>query len=135
MVGGLGEEDGDVRIVQGVHDPLALPLADHEAEVTQQAQLMGGRRLFHLHGCGKLTDRARPFGQLGEDAHARRRRQGLHRLGDIGSGGGVEAARVAVSLHPVAHVERIYEHTFMRSLGAGVRLARGRPEAQQINAR
>jgi hypothetical protein len=114
VVGGLGEEDGDVRIVEGVDDPLALPLADYEAEVAQQAQLMRDRRLFHLDGRRQLPDRPWPLGQLGEDAHARRRSQGLHRLGDIGSRGGVEPAQVAVSLYCVAHVERIYEHTFMQ---------------------
>lgn len=77
----LVEQLGDVRVVQGVEDVLALPLADHESQLTQRAQLMRDGRGFHLHGLRELTHGARPLLEATEDLHAARRREHLHPLG------------------------------------------------------
>jgi hypothetical protein len=44
VVDGLLEQDAHVRVVQGVDDASAAPLARHETEVTQYAQLMRDSR-------------------------------------------------------------------------------------------
>ena len=44
---GFGQEDSDVVIVKGVDHLSALALADHEAKVAEQSELLGNRRLLH----------------------------------------------------------------------------------------
>jgi len=47
VVGGIVEQIGHVRVVQGVDDLPPVPLADHQAELTKQPQLMRHRRQLH----------------------------------------------------------------------------------------
>ena len=71
----------DVIIVQGVDDLAPLTLADHEAEVSHQPQLMGDGGILHPdRGC-ELADRCRPRVEPGEDSQPARRRESLHGLG------------------------------------------------------
>ena len=56
---GLVEQVGDVRIVEGVDDAAAVPFADHEPEVSEDAQLLGDGGAFHLDGGGELAHGAR----------------------------------------------------------------------------
>jgi hypothetical protein len=65
VVDGLVQEHGDVVVIQAVDDALAGAAAGDQAEVAQQPQLVGDRRLLHADSHGKLGDRARALAQPG----------------------------------------------------------------------
>src|SRR5690349_14003064 len=69
---GLVEEVGDVRVVQRIDHPASLALADDQAEMPEDAQLVRHRRWLHSDRLGDLTDRARRIAQPAEDLQAAR---------------------------------------------------------------
>ena len=90
VMDGLVQELGDVGVVQAVHDPAAVPMADDETEGPQQAQLVGDRRLFHADRGGELRDRMRATPEPAEDQQAGRSGQGLKSGRHDRRGGGVK---------------------------------------------
>ena len=92
----------DVRVVERVDHVAAAPLADDEPEMTKHAQLMRDRRCLHPDRVGELVHRAGALAEPGEDAHAARRRERLHRLGHLARGLGSMTAGRAVSFNTVA---------------------------------
>jgi hypothetical protein len=46
---GLGEQNPDVIVMQGINDVPALALADDEPELTQHPKLLGNGGLLHLN--------------------------------------------------------------------------------------
>ena len=87
---GLREQHADVIVVEGIDDASAPALANHEPEMTQHAQLLRYRGLFHLDLPCQLVDRARPGTETTEDPYPARSRQRLHRLRDDPGGIHVE---------------------------------------------
>ena len=79
--GGLHEQLGDVVVVERVDDPPAAALADHEAQVAQDAQLVGDGRALHPDRPGEVADRGRPGVQPREDPQTAGRGQRLQALG------------------------------------------------------
>ena len=78
----LLEQIGYVRVVQRVHDGPTVPLADDETEVAEDAQLVRDGRGLHLY-CGRqVVHRPIAEPELAEDAHAARRGECLHGLGN-----------------------------------------------------
>jgi hypothetical protein len=72
VVGGLGEEDGDVRIVEGVDDPLALPLAYHYQRTKARLGRQRGARVAQVELARRLAEaiwhmltRNQPFAPAG----------------------------------------------------------------------
>ena len=59
VVEGLLEQFVDVVVVERVDDRAAAALAGDQAEVAQQAQLVGTGGLFHAHGVGEFGRRTR----------------------------------------------------------------------------
>ena len=82
----LVQEVGNVRVMERVYDTAAAPLANDEPQVAEQAQLVGDCRSLHTDGLGERVHRARSLAQASEDTNAARRRQCLHRLGNLLSG-------------------------------------------------
>ena len=91
VVEGLVEEFGDVVVVEGVDDRAAVALAGDQAEVAQQAELVGAGGLFHADGVGEVGDRAGAFLEPGQDQQPGRGGQGLEGGGDVGGAGRVQA--------------------------------------------
>ena len=103
----LVEEVGDVRVVERVHDLAAVPLADHETELAEEAELVRDRGLLHPdRGC-KLTDRARRVAQSPENHHAAGRREGLHRVGNLTRRARVDIPVTSVAVNAMTHVARL----------------------------
>lgn len=71
---GLVEQVGDVGVVECVDHLAAAPLAEHQAEVAKQPQLVGDGRRLHGDRQGELVDRAGAVAKPSEDAHPARRR-------------------------------------------------------------
>jgi hypothetical protein len=115
VVDGLLQQDAHMRVVQGVDNASAAPLAGHESEVAKEAQLVRDGRSLHGDGLGQLPHGAGRLAQATEDAHATQGRQRLHRVGDLLGGRRVERRRARSSLHAVAHMLSIDEHVFTRS--------------------
>ncbi len=103
----LVEQVGDMRVVQRVDDLATVPLADHETELAEEAELVRHRRLLHPDRSSKLTDRARRAAQPSEDQHAAGRRQGLHRVGNLPRRVRVEIPAAGVSMKAVTHAVKI----------------------------
>ena len=103
MEDGLFEQVGDVGVVKGVDDAAAAPFADHEAEVTQDTQLLRDGGAFHRYRLGKFADRAWALAEAAEDAHPARGRERLHRLRNLARGGGVEFAAMRLAFDSVRH--------------------------------
>jgi hypothetical protein len=70
-------------VVQAVDHLTAAALAHHQAQVAQDAQLLGHRRLLHLDVAGELADRAGADRQAAEDPHPARGGECLHGVGDV----------------------------------------------------
>jgi len=101
----------DVLVVQRVVDAAAVALADDQAEMAKDAQLVGDRGAVHLDRGADLAHRCRSRVEVGEDAQAAGSRQCLHRLGNLPGYVAVEqVGRVGVSA--VAHSIRIAEELF-----------------------
>lgn len=66
----LVEEFGDMVVVERVDDRAAVAFAGHEAEVAQQAQLVGAGGGFHTGGVGEVADGAGAFLEAGQDVEA-----------------------------------------------------------------
>lgn len=79
---GLIDQLRDVAVVQRVHDPSAVPLADDEPDVLEQPQLMRDRGLLQADRLHQLGHRVRTFAELGQDQDAAGRRESLHRVRD-----------------------------------------------------
>ena len=71
VVDGLLEQDADVAVVEGVDDPAPLRVADDEAEVAEQAELVGDG------GCSIATASARSLTDQGESRSRARMRTRL----------------------------------------------------------
>ncbi len=90
VVDGFLEQDGDVCVVECVDDPAAASLPDDEAEMAEQAKLVGDGRWLHADRFGEVVDRPRRVAELGENAHAAGRRERLHRLRNVARGSRVD---------------------------------------------
>ena len=103
VVGGVVEQIGDVRVVQGVDDLPPAPLADDEAKVTQQAQLVRDRGQLHPNRRRKLPDRMGRLAQASEDQDPARRRERLHHHGHLLGDRPVDRAGVRFPPDSVSH--------------------------------
>lgn len=85
VVEGPFQEFGDVVVVQGLDDRAALALAGDQAEVAQQAQLVGAGGLFHAGGVGEFGGRAGALLKAGRGAgrRAHRHRHGAGGCSDL----------------------------------------------------
>ena len=99
----LVEQVGNVGVVQGVDDLSAAPLADNEAEMSQQTKLVRDRRLLHGDGRCEFTNRAGRLPKPTENADSARCRQRLHRVRDLTRRICVEGRDRRVCSNPVAH--------------------------------
>ncbi len=84
VIEGLIEEFGDVVVVEGVDDRASVAFAGDQAEVAQQAELVGAGGGFHADGVGEVAHRARAFLESGQDVQPRGRGEGLKGGGDVG---------------------------------------------------
>ena len=128
VVDGFLEQNGNVAVVEGVDDPAPLALADDEAEVAEDPELVGDGGLLHRHSCSQLVHRAGRLAEPCEDADPAGCRERVHRLSDLASGGGVDRGGLRMSaLDTVSHVPSVYERVFMSSCHGRcmVRLAGG----------
>ena len=95
--------------------------AGDQAEVAQQSQLVGHRRLLHADRVGQFGHRNGALPQFGQDQQPARCGQGLQGGGDVGRGFGVEPSRRAIAtLDSVSHKRPEYpanthEDMFMSS--------------------
>lgn len=78
----LVDQPRDVMVVERVDDAPAPALADHQATVSQELELMRDGGLFHPHCGDQLRNRLRPHTQPRQDQNPARRRERVHRLGD-----------------------------------------------------
>lgn len=78
----LVQEGRDVRVVQGVDRGPTQGPANNQAEIPQDPQLVGHRRLRHLDRCGKRAHRTRCLAELSQDLDTTRRRQSRHQSSD-----------------------------------------------------
>jgi len=75
---GLVEQDCHVGVIEAVDRVTARAAANHQVEIPQDPQLMGDRRLGHLH-CGRqLADAAPTLTEATENLHSARRPQPGH---------------------------------------------------------
>jgi len=75
-----------------------------QAEVTQQPQLVGHRRLLHAYRLGQLRDRSRSLPQFGEDQQPAGGGQGLQCGCHMRGGLGVQPYdRPVPAFHAVSH--------------------------------
>lgn len=100
----LVDQVGNVAVVQGVADVPALALADHKAEMTEDAKLVGDRRGLHTDRRRKLVHRQPAVPQPREDTDTARRRQRLHRLGDLARRLPIDVDGARVAIDCVAHL-------------------------------
>ena len=107
VVDGLVEQVGDVGVVERVDDGPSAAVADDEAEMAEDAELVGDGRLFHLDRVGELADGSRRFAEAAEDADTARRRERLHRLCDLACESGVELRGRGDPMYSVSHRLRI----------------------------
>ena len=114
VVAHLVEQRGDVRVVQPVEDRAAVAARGHEAQVAQDPQLLRGGRRRHLGALGELVDARLAVAQRVQEPHARRRRQGLHQLGDRDGLGVADDARPAEPsvLCALRHSRALYPHSY-----------------------
>ena len=103
MVDGLLEQHPDVGIVQGIDDPVPVPLADDQAQMTEKAKLMRDGGLRHPDGLSESRDGAGCLAQTREDADPARRGERLHHLGDLVCRVGIDLRWPAPALSPVTH--------------------------------
>jgi hypothetical protein len=76
----LVDQIRDVRVVQRVDDCPAASLTDHEAEMSQQPQLVRHGGAFHPDGRCEVVDIAGALAQPRQNPDPARRGQRLHRL-------------------------------------------------------
>jgi hypothetical protein len=98
VVDGLVQEHCHVVVIQAVDDALAGPGAGDQAEVAQQAQLVGDRGLLHADRLGQAGHAARRLAQPGEDQQPAGRGQGLQGDGDLRRRLGVQPRRGRAAL-------------------------------------
>jgi hypothetical protein len=98
VVDGLVQEHRHVVVIQTVDGALAGPGAGDQAEVAQQAQLVGDRGLLHADRLGQAGHRAGRLAQPGEDQQAARGGQGLQGDGDLRRRLGVQPRRGQAAL-------------------------------------
>ena len=79
----LLKQNTNMRVVECVHRPSPVPLADYEAKVAQKAELVGYGGLLHPDRLREISNTVRGLKQARENAHAARCRQCLHRLGNL----------------------------------------------------
>ena len=107
VVDRLSEQNTDMRVVEGVNDLATLPFADHEAEMTQQTQLMGDSRLLHSNRYSELAHRTCGLSKTTENTNAARSRERLHRLCDLFGRRRIELSDMRPSLNSMAHTTKI----------------------------
>jgi hypothetical protein len=98
VVDGLVQEHRHVVVIQAVDDALAGPGAGDQAEVAQQAQLVGDRGLLHPDRLGQAGHRARRLAQPGQDQQPAGGGQGLQGDSDLRRCLGVQPRRGRLSL-------------------------------------
>ena len=115
MVGGLFEEDADVRVMERVENLAALTLADDEPEMAEHPQLMGDGRLLHPDRRREFPYRAGTLAETSEDAHTAWRRQRLHGLSNLARSVGVDDDALCLVLDPVPRRHRLHAAVFIRA--------------------
>jgi hypothetical protein len=103
VVDGLVDERRDVIVVELVDDVAATAHADDQAEVTEDAELLRDGRLGHPHLARELADARRARAQAPQDQHAARRRERLHRGGNVPGRGCIDGAGYRLALNAVCH--------------------------------
>ena len=78
----LRDEIADVIVMQRINNSVAIAPTRHQAEMTQQPQLVRNRRCLQLHIPRELRHRTGRLSQPRKNPHPARRRERLHRLGD-----------------------------------------------------
>ena len=99
----LIEQVRDVRVMEGVHDAPAAPLADYKTEVAKHAQLVRHRGALHPNGQGELVHGASSLSEPRENANPARRRKRLHRFRHLLRGLRIDDCRPTVPLNSVTH--------------------------------
>lgn len=82
MVSDLVEQRAHMVVVKPVEDRLTVAAGDYEAKVAEDPKLLRGSRPSDTGCLGEVADVELAAAKGIEQAHARRCRQRLHRLGD-----------------------------------------------------